>query len=86
MSGAVREVRMEEDQRAERAAAGKREVRWSARRGCSPRLPRSAGGEAASHRDDHGLRARHLVGDRRDRGPLRRGPLGGVRHHRPCDR
>ena len=32
MSGAVREARMEEDQRAERAAAGKREVRWSARR------------------------------------------------------
>lgn len=32
MSGAVREVRMEEDQRAERAAGGKREVRWSARR------------------------------------------------------
>src|SRR5215210_3794981 len=32
MSGAVREVQMEEDQRAERAAAGKREVRWSARR------------------------------------------------------
>jgi len=32
MSGAVREARMEEDQRAERAAGGKREVRWSARR------------------------------------------------------
>ncbi len=32
MSGTVREVRMEEDQRAERAAAGKREVRWSAGR------------------------------------------------------
>ncbi len=33
MSGPVREVRMEkEDQRAERAAGGKREVRWSARR------------------------------------------------------
>ena len=28
----VREVRMESDQRAERAAGGKREVRWSARR------------------------------------------------------
>ncbi|MGH2994535.1 MAG: helix-turn-helix domain-containing protein [Solirubrobacterales bacterium] len=28
----VREVRMEKDQRAERAAGGKREVRWSARR------------------------------------------------------
>ena len=32
MSGAVREARMEEDQRAERAAVGKREVHWSARR------------------------------------------------------
>ena len=32
MSGAVREGQMEEDQRPERAAAGKREVRWSARR------------------------------------------------------
>ena len=32
MSGVGSEVRMEEDQRAERAAVGKREVRWSARR------------------------------------------------------
>lgn len=32
MSGVGSEVRMEENQRAERAAVGKREVRWSARR------------------------------------------------------
>jgi len=32
MSGVGSEVRMEEDQRAERAAVGKREVRWSTRR------------------------------------------------------